>query len=221
MSKHGKIGEFDPEQDNWELYVERMNFYFVANNVTQEGKKKATLLTEMGGKAYQVIRNLLVPSTPGKATFNQIGTLMQEHTKPTPSVIVQRFKFNTRDRQPNESTAEAPLHPWEFPGRPWSRLHIDYAGPVQGKMILVIVDSYSKWNEAHVVTTATATATINKLRLTFTTHGLPDIIVSDNGANFTSEEFAAFMKSNGIKHVRTAPYHHQHRKGRRRGWFRR
>ena len=103
--------------------------------------------------------------------------------------------------------AETPLHPWEFPGRPWSRLHIDYAGPVQGKLILAIVDSYSKWIEAHVVTKATGTATINKLRLTFATHGLPDIIVSDNGANFTSEEFAAFMKSNGIKNVRTAPYH--------------
>ena len=103
--------------------------------------------------------------------------------------------------------AEAPLHPWEFPGRSWSRLHIDCTGSVQGKMILVIVDSYSKWIEAHAVTMATATATINKLRLTFATHGLPDIIISDNGANFTSEEFAAFMKSNGIKHVRTAPYH--------------
>ena len=105
--------------------------------------------------------------------------------------------------------AEALLHPLEFPGRPyaWSRLHIDYAGPVQGKMILVTVDSYSKWIEAHVVTKATATATINKLRLTSATHDLPDIIVSDNGANFTSEEFAATMKSNGIKHVRTAPYH--------------
>ena len=109
--------------------------------------------------------------------------------------------------QSKHKPAEAPLYPWEFPGRSWSRLHIDYAGSVQGKMILVIVDSYSKWIEAHVVTTATATATINKLRLTFATHGLPDIIVSDNGANFTSEEFAAFMKSNGIKHVRTAPYH--------------
>ena len=84
-------------------YVERINFYFVANNVTQEAEKKAILLTEMGGKAYQVIRNLLAPSTPGEAMFNQIATLMQEHTKPTPNVIVQRFKFNTRDRQPNES----------------------------------------------------------------------------------------------------------------------
>ena len=55
----------------------------------------------MGGKAYQVIQNLLVPSTPREA--NQIVTLMKDHTKPTPGVIVQRFKFNTRDRQPNES----------------------------------------------------------------------------------------------------------------------
>ena len=112
---------------------------------------------------------------------------------------------------------EAPLYPWEFPGRPWSRLHIKYAGPVQGEMILVMVDSYSKWIEAHVVTKTIATATINKLQLTFAIHSLPDI--SDNGANFTSEEFAAFMKSNGIKHMRTARTS-QHQTGRWRGWSR-
>ena len=105
MSKRPKVGDIDPEQDDWELYVERMNYYFVANNVTQVAKKKAILLTEIGRKAYQITRNLLVPSTPGEATFNQIVTLMQEHTKPTLSAIVQRFKFNTRDRQPNESIA--------------------------------------------------------------------------------------------------------------------
>ena len=90
MSKHGKIDEFDSEQDDWEL--------FVANNVTQEAKKKAILLTEMGGKAYQVIRNLLVPNTPGEATFNQIVTLMQEHTTPTPSVIVQILIHETSNQ---------------------------------------------------------------------------------------------------------------------------
>ena len=28
---------------------------------------------------------------------------------------------------------EAPLHPWEWPSRPWERIHIDYAGPFLGK----------------------------------------------------------------------------------------
>ena len=45
----------------------------------------------------------------------------------------------------------APLRPWLFSHKPWSRVHVDYAGPTEGKMILVVVDAYSKWIEAKVV----------------------------------------------------------------------
>lgn len=38
-------------------------------------------------------------------------------------------------------------------------------------------------------------------------YGLPEHIVSDNGPQFTSEEFAVYMKSNGIRHTGTVPYH--------------
>ena len=38
--------------------------------------------------------------------------------------------------------AKSLLHPWEYPSNPWSRLHIDYAGPYLGKMLLIIVDAY-------------------------------------------------------------------------------
>ncbi|KAJ8394075.1 hypothetical protein AAFF_G00054190 [Aldrovandia affinis] len=48
---------------------------------------------------------------------------------------------------------------------------------------------------------------ISTLRLLFATHGLPDIIVSDNGASFTSAEFQEFARRNSIRHVTTAPYH--------------
>ena len=99
-----------------------------------------------------------------------------------------------------------PLHPWEWPHRPRARLHIDYAGPVDGKMLLV-VDVHSKWLDVAIVTSATSSITIKKLRGMFATHGIPDIIVSDNGTVFTSEEFETFMKLNGIRHVKAAPYH--------------
>ena len=33
----------------------------------------------------------------------------------------------------------APLHPWQWPTRPWSRLHIDFAGPIDSKMYLVVI----------------------------------------------------------------------------------
>ena len=55
--------------------------------------------------------------------------------------------------------ARAPMHPWEWPDRPWARIHIDYAGPITGR---IIVDSHSKWIEAHVVNSATSQATIEK-----------------------------------------------------------
>ena len=53
----------------------------------------------------------------------------------------------------------------------------------------------------------TSRATIHRLREMFAHHGLPDTLGSDNGTNFTSEEFEDFLRSNGIVHIKTAPYH--------------
>ncbi|XP_065197172.1 uncharacterized protein K02A2.6-like [Sycon ciliatum] len=106
-----------------------------------------------------------------------------------------------------KSPALQPLYPWEWPGKPWVRLHVDYAGPVEGKMLLVIVDSFSKFIEVHPVSSATSASTIAKLRQTFATHGLPLQLVSDNGSVFTSDEFQRFCSANGIKHTRSSPYH--------------
>ena len=55
--------------------------------------------------------------------------------------------------------------------------------------------------------TSTSSATIEKLTMAFATHGLPKIVVTDNGSNFVSKEFEEFLKQNGIRHIRTAPYH--------------
>ncbi|XP_064462940.1 uncharacterized protein K02A2.6-like [Ornithodoros turicata] len=40
---------------------------------------------------------------------------------------------------------QALLHPWAWPTRPWSRLHLDFAGPFQQCNFLVAVDAHSKW----------------------------------------------------------------------------
>ena len=87
------------------------------------------------------------------------------------------------------------------------RVHIDFAGPVEGKMFLLIVDAYSKWLEVHATSTSTSEATIELLRKSFAALGLPEVIVSDNATTFTSEEFAEFLKKNGIRHIRSPPYH--------------
>ena len=101
----------------------------------------------------------------------------------------------------------APLHAWEWPARPWQRIHVDFAGPLLGTMYLVIVDSHSKWPEVIPMTTTSAARTIERLRKLFATHGLPEQLVSDNSSQFTSDEFRTFIRNNGIKHIRSAPYH--------------
>ncbi len=105
------------------------------------------------------------------------------------------------------SPAPAPLHPWEWPSQPWSRLHLDFAGPFLGKMYLVLIDARSKWIDVHIMPSITSAQTIEKLRIVFTTHGLPRKVVTDNGPSFTSEEFRTFLSNNGVTHVTTAPYH--------------
>ena len=101
----------------------------------------------------------------------------------------------------------APLHPWEFPSRPWKRIHVDFAGPFQDSMFLIVVDAHSKWPEVVAMKKTTTDRTINVLRDMFARWGIPEQLVSDNGPQFTSAEFEKFMKDNGVKHLRSAPYH--------------
>lgn len=111
------------------------------------------------------------------------------------------------------SVAKSPvktlLSSWEYPERPWQRLHIDYAGPMDDYFFLVIVDAYSKWPEIFATKTSTAVATIKFIEETFSRFGIPEMIVSDNGTQFTSNQFQMFCKSLGISHFTTAPYHPQ------------
>ena len=102
---------------------------------------------------------------------------------------------------------KALLHPWQWPSRPWSRIHVDFAGPIQGKTFLIAIDSHSKWLEVCPMNTTTSTATIQHLRMIFSRFGLPETLVSDNGPQFAAEEFRSFCRLNGIHHILVTPYH--------------
>ena len=94
-----------------------------------------------------------------------------------------------------------------WPFKPWVRIHLDFAGPFEGKMFLIAVDAFSKWPKVVEMTSTTAEQTIQVLRNIFANHGLPEQLVSDNGPQFVSSDFAEFCKSNAIKHLWVAPYH--------------
>lgn len=108
--------------------------------------------------------------------------------------------------QQNESP-KAPPHHWEQPTGPWQRLHIDFAGPILGHQLLIVVDAFSKWVEVFPTKTTTSAWCVVKLKELFCTFGTPYTLVSDNARQFVSQEFKSYLSSCGATHLTSAPYH--------------
>ena len=91
---------------------------------------------------------------------------------------------------------------------PWDRVHVNFAGPFLGSMWLLATDAHSKWPSvirlANYPTTEIIIAGLDAL---FTIWGLPKTLVSDNGPQFASADFANWCRSNGIVHMTSAPFH--------------
>lgn len=78
---------------------------------------------------------------------------------------------------------------------------MDYAGPIDNHMLLVVVNAFSKWVEVFPVKSASSATTIGKLRALFATHGLPESMASDNGSPFTSSGMKEFLTASGVKQI--------------------
>ena len=101
MATHGKIDSFNPSQESWTSYAERLSHYFDANDITTESKKKSILLTICGPATYKLIKSLILPNK----TYKQIIEVLGTHYNPKPSPIIQRYKFHTREHRSGESIA--------------------------------------------------------------------------------------------------------------------
>ena len=102
---------------------------------------------------------------------------------------------------------KTPLTHWPWATRPMERLHVDFA-EYKGVHLLIVIDAYSKYLWTVVMGQDTTTAKLlRQLDSIFADRGLPTIIVSDNGPQFTSQQFKDHMKSKNINHVLTPPYH--------------
>ncbi|XP_029163713.1 uncharacterized protein K02A2.6-like [Nylanderia fulva] len=110
--------------------------------------------------------------------------------------------------QERKKPPNVPLTPWPYPDKCWSRIHTDFLGPVHGHMFMVVMDAYSKWPEViDMNKCTTAGRVIEEFKKIIVRYGLPKHVVTDNGTQFTSNEFREFCKANGIKQSFTAPHH--------------
>ena len=109
---------------------------------------------------------------------------------------------------------EIPLQP-QVLIEPFKKWALDFVGPIdppsQGKMyILVCTDYVTKWAEAKTLARETEQSVVNFLfEDIFTRFGVPQEIVIDQGAQFTSKLVRQIVEKYKIKHHKSSPYHPQ------------
>ena len=75
------------------------------------------------------------------------------------------------------------------------------------KHYMITVDYYSDYFEIDQLYCTTTSANVKNLKSHFTRHGIPDKVMTDNGPNLVSDEFAKFAESWNFPHTTCSSYY--------------
>ena len=106
------------------------------------------------------------------------------------------------------SNQKEPMIPGPTPSHPWEEVATDLFH-WNDHDYLIIVDYFSRYIEVCKLEDTTSKSVITHTKSVLARHGIPMVIRSDNGSQYTAEEYQRFTKEWGIKHVTTSPYHPQ------------
>ena len=73
----------------------------------------------------------------------------------------------------------------------------------------MVSDYYSNFIEVEHLNNATTSTVSKALKSMFARYGVPDVLISDNGPQFASEEFARFAQKWGFEHITSSPHYPQ------------
>ena len=104
-TQFGFLTEYQPESDSVKAYLERVNLYFVANDVAA-ANQVPILLSSIAAATYALLCDLMAPDSPGTKSLEEVSAALRGHFEPKRSEIAERFHFYKRDQAPGESMAE-------------------------------------------------------------------------------------------------------------------
>lgn len=107
----------------------------------------------------------------------------------------------------NNNTKEEPI-PHEIFDLPWYKVGMDMY-EFENHHYILIVDYYSKYIEIALCKNTSSSEVITKVKSIFARHGIPSVVVSDNGPQFSSTMFKEFSLSYDFKHVTSSPRYPQ------------
>ena len=104
----GQIGTFDPSKESVDQYSERLDMFFLANDIKEDKTdlRKALFLSEVGVEIYNVMTDLVSPAKPKDKSLQDLITAIKNHFNPVPLEMSETTKFWRRLQKPDESVAE-------------------------------------------------------------------------------------------------------------------
>ena len=101
-----------------------------------------------------------------------------------------------------------PLCPSPLPDLPFQKVASDLF-ELNGRTYLLLVDYYSRYVEIAKLSGTTATEIINHMKGIFARHGIPEVLISDNGPQYASSTFSQFSRDYGFSHYTSSPLYPQ------------
>ena len=101
-----------------------------------------------------------------------------------------------------------PMIPSQLPERPFQKVGTDLF-EWKGQEFVLVVDYFSRYCEIGVLRKSTSQEVINHLKAIFARHGIPETVISDNGPQYSSAEFAKFAEDWGFTHITSSPKYPQ------------
>ncbi|KAI7800948.1 hypothetical protein IRJ41_015739, partial [Triplophysa rosa] len=111
------------------------------------------------------------------------------------------LKHQNRQAREPMITTDLPQYPWQKVGTDLFHFH--------GKEYLLVVDYLSSFPEIALLSNSSSACVIQHLKSIFARHGIPLVVVSDNGPCYNSREFQDFADHYDFKHVTSSPHHAQ------------
>lgn len=181
----------------------------------------------LGNPVFQVVLPLRLREAVLKVAHNESGHSGVNKTynrvlrhffwprvKKDVSAYIKTFHTCQLTDKPNQTLKPAPLFPIPAVGQPFEHLIIDCVGPLPrsksgAKYLLTVMCQSTRYPAAYPLRTITTRSVVRALSQFILIFGIPKVVQSDQGSNFSSHMFGQVLKQLRVRHVQASAYHAQ------------
>ena len=188
-----------------------------SNRVPEPVKKFYPVASELSVQKGLLLRNnrLVIPMSLQREVLEQIHVGHQGIKKcrdraksavwwPGLSKQLEMFVNNCPVCYKLRPQKAQPLMSTPLPSLPWQKVGTDLF-EWRKTTYLLIIDYFSRWIEIAKLTSLTSKSVVAHTKSIFAKYGIPEVVVSDNGPQFASQEYTKFAEAYRFKHVTSSP----------------